>query len=137
MDQPRTFLSKFSHLKPLDQELTNLHSYNQSLNLDSCNPNMNLSMNSKNLLYTKESSNTQQRKISWKGHHSGNIKAKKNHINESTLVSFNAFDPQKVYICNLDMNSIAFEHYNCLIDFDSRQLVTNFKILPLLQVTKP
>lgn len=62
-------------------------------------------------------------------------------INESTLIPFNASDPHKVYICNLDiefdglLGSDFLEHYNCVIDFNKKELITNFKTIPLLKVT--
>lgn len=57
------------------------------------------------------------------------------------MIPFNKDDPHRVYICNLDIDfdgllgSDFLDHYNCIIDFKERKLVTNFKTLPLFKVT--
>lgn len=66
-------------------------------------------------------------------------KISRKHINETTLIPFNSDDPHKAYFCNLDIKfdgligSDFLEHYKCVIDYNSRQLCTNFKIIPLLK----
>lgn len=49
----------------------------------------------------------------------------------------------QVNICNLDiefnglLGSYFLEHYNWIIDFNKKQLVTNFKTMAILKVIKP
>lgn len=63
-------------------------------------------------------------------------------INESTFVGFNTSDPNKGYICNLYLefggllNSNYLKNHNCNIDFNNKQLITNFKTMPLHKVTE-
>lgn len=60
-------------------------------------------------------------------------------ISESTLIPFTDGDPHKVYIYDLDIEfdgilGLDFlEHYNCVIDLNNKQLITNFKTVPLFK----
>ena len=68
------------------------------------------------------------------------ITNEKLHIKESTLVPFNAKNPHKVFIYNLDIEfdgilGLDFlEHYQCIIDLNTKELITNFKTIPLHKV---
>lgn len=63
-------------------------------------------------------------------------------IKASTLIYFNITDPYKVYTFNLDieldrlLGSDILEHYSCVIDFNKKQLTTNFKTIPLFEATE-
>ena len=58
-------------------------------------------------------------------------------IKESVLIPFTQNNPHKVYVYNLDiefdgiLGSDFLEHYRCILDYDAKKLITNFKILPL------
>lgn len=61
-------------------------------------------------------------------------------ITESTLIPFAPNDSHKVYIFNLDIDfdgilGLDFlDHYKCVIDLKAKQLITNFKTIPLFKV---
>lgn len=119
-----------------------------------------LTVNSKNLFYIRDASNKFKLLIDtgagisvFKKNTAQNFRTRspenvtiqgitnqKLHITESTLVPFKAGDPLKVFIYDLDIEfdgilGLDFlEHYECVIDLKSKQLVTNFKHIPLNKV---
>jgi len=62
-------------------------------------------------------------------------------ITESVCIPFVAGSDHKVYIYDLDIDfdgiiGLDFlDHYNCIVDLKSKQLITNFKTIPLHKVT--
>ena len=61
-------------------------------------------------------------------------------INESVLIPFTQKDPHKVYVYDLDIDfdgligADFLEHYHCIVDIKNKQLITNFKTVPLFKV---
>lgn len=119
-----------------------------------------LTVNSKNLYYINDATGTYKLLIDtgagisiFKEHTAKNFKQRfpekvtiqgitdqKISISESTLVPFIVGNPHKVFIYNLDIEfdgilGLDFlEHYECVIDLKSKELVTNFKKIPLHKV---
>jgi RNase H-like domain found in reverse transcriptase/Reverse transcriptase (RNA-dependent DNA polymerase)/Integrase zinc binding domain/Integrase core domain len=69
------------------------------------------------------------------------ITNEKVNITKSTMVHFKPGDPHKIFIHDIDIDfdgllgSDFLEHYKCIVDLDNRQLITNFKTVPLFKVS--